>query len=296
MTGASGFVGSAAARDLESTGAQILRLVRRAPAAGEIRWDPARGEIDAAALEGVDAVVHLAGESIAGARWTPARKASIRSSRIDGTALVARTLAALTRPPRVLVCASAAGWYGDRGDALLPEDAAAGTGFFPQVCEQWEAAAEPARARGIRVVSLRFGLVLDASGGALARMLPIFRLGLGAPLGDGKQYWSWIGLDDVVQIIRFAIGRNELEGPVNTVAPRAPTNDEFTRALCRAVGRWKLPGIPRFVLRLLFGEMADEALLASARLDPTRLRAAGYVYRDPDLDALLQRVARGSKS
>jgi uncharacterized protein (TIGR01777 family) len=287
VTGASGLIGTAVVRDLVATGHDVLRLVRHLPAAhNEVHWDPARGVLDAAPLDGITAAVHLAGENLAAGRWTAARKARIHDSRILGTHLLSTTLAALTHPPKALICASALGWYGDRGDEILSEASPPGTGFLPETCRAWEQAADPARTGGIRVVHLRFGLVLDPSGGALARMLPVFRLGLGAPLGSGRQWWSWITLQDLVAIVRFVLER-DLPGAVNAVAPAPVTNAEFTRVLCRTLRRPMLPAVPRFVLRLLLGEMADSMLLTSARLEPARLRAAGYTFRHPELEPAL---------
>jgi uncharacterized protein (TIGR01777 family) len=296
VTGASGFIGTAIVHDLIAAGHSVLRLVRREPAGrDEAHWDPQRGRIDAAALAGVDAAVHWAGESIAGARWTPARKARIRDSRVLGTRLLANTLAALSPRPHTLVCASGAGWYGDRGDVLLREDAAPGVGFLADTCRAWEAAADPARDAGMRVTALRLGLVLDPSGGVLPRLLPIFRFGLGAPLGTGNQWWSWITLEDLRHVVGLALER-DLAGAVNVAAPRAVTNLEFTRSLCRSLGRGMLPAVPRFALRLLFGEMADAALLASARLEPARLLAAGYTFQKPELDSALAALLGETRS
>jgi hypothetical protein len=292
VTGASGLLGSAVCRDLRAGGHETLSLVRRAPRSGEVRWDPAGGPLDAAALETVDAVVHLAGENIAGGRWTAARKQRIRASRVGGTHHLATALARLARPPRALVCASAAGYYGDRGDKLLAEDAPAGRGFLAEVCQGWEAAADPARARGIRVVNLRIGLVLDRRGGALQRIMPIFRWGLGAPLGSGRQWWSWITLEDVVAIVLRAV-EEEWDGAWNAVAPHPVTNREFTRALARAVGRWTLPAVPRLALGMLFGEMAMALLLSSARLVPAKLVDAGFPFRYPNLEPALRALVAG---
>jgi uncharacterized protein (TIGR01777 family) len=290
VTGASGFIGTAVRFDLEGADHEVVRLVRHSAGQGEVRWDPSSGQIDSAALGRIDAVVHLAGESIAASRWTPARKARIRDSRITGTQLLATTLAALSPPPQVLVCASASGWYGDRGDAVLREDAPAGAGFLATTCRAWEAAADPARQHGIRVTHLRIGLVLDPNGGVLERILPVFRAGLGAPLGSGRQWWSWITRRDLVRVVRFAL-ENDVAGPVNAVAPEMVTNATFTRILCHALHRRMLPvRVPRFVLQALFGEMADEGLLASARLSPARLRAAGFRFDDPELEPALERL------
>jgi uncharacterized protein (TIGR01777 family) len=290
VSGASGFIGTAVVRDLEAAGHDVLRLVRNRAALGArtAHWDPASGAIDADALQGLDAVVNLCGESIA-ARWTSSRKARIRDSRVQSTRLLAVTLARLARPPRVLVCASAAGIYGDRGDEVLDEGSAPGSGFLAEVARQWEAAADPARERGIRVVHLRIALVLDPSGGALARLLPLFRFGLGAPLGSGRQWWSWITRDDLVGVVRRAI-EADWAGPVNASSPQPVTCSEFTRVLARVLGRPTLPAVPGALLRLLAGEMADAALLASARLAPARLLAAGHRFRHVALEPYLQEI------
>jgi uncharacterized protein (TIGR01777 family) len=247
------------------------------------------GTIDASALEGVDAVVHLAGENIA-QRWTSSQKAKIRDSRIKGTQLLCETLARLSSPPKVLVSASAIGYYGDRGEQILTEDSPLGRGFLAEVCRGWEAATEPARQRGLRVVPLRFGVVLSPAGGALAKMLPPFRLGLGGMVGSGRQYMSWIALDDVVGAIQHAIVTDTLQGPTNAVAPQAVTNQEFTKTLGKALGRPTVFPLPAFAARLMFGEMADELLLASTRVQPAKLLGSGYRFRYPELEDALRHV------
>jgi len=296
VTGSSGFIGTALLGVLESAGHEVLRLVRKSPPAGarSVHWDPAAGTIDAAALEGLDAVVHLAGESIAGGRWTAARKRRIRDSRVEGTRLLARTLAGLGKPPRALVCASAVGFYGDRGDEVLTEESPPGTGFFSEVCGAWEAAADPARERGIRVAHLRTSLVLDPQGGALARLLPVFRWGLGAPLGSGLQWWSWVSRADLVGMFRFAL-ENDIAGPINAATPQPVRCSEFTRTIGRVLGRPTWPPVPRAVLRFLAGEMADEALLTSARIDPRRLVGAGFQFRHPSLEPALRQMLHGPR-
>jgi uncharacterized protein (TIGR01777 family) len=251
------------------------------------------------ALDGVDAVVHLAGESIAPGRWTPERKRRIHESRSMGTRVLADALAALPNPPRVLVSASAIGIYGDRGDAILDETSAAGGGFLADVCRAWEAATAPLAAVGTRIVHLRFGVVLTPTGGALAQMLPPFRVGLGCPVGSGEQFVSWIGIDDLVGAIHHAIVHDELAGAVNVVAPEPVRNRELAaaigRTLCRPAvdvhsGAWTVVPVPAAVLQLALGEMADELLLSSARVVPTRLRATGYRFRTPDIDTALAHV------
>jgi hypothetical protein len=232
----------------------------------------------------LDAVVHLAGENIA-QRWTRAARERIRQSRVSATRLLCEALSHLPKPPRTLVCASATGFYGDRGDAILDERSGPGTGFLAEVCQEWEAATAPARECGVRVVHLRLGIVLARHGGALARMLPAFRLGLGARLGGGGQYWSWIALEDVVRVVDLALRDDQLVGPVNTVAPEATTNAGFTKALGRALCRPAFLSVPAFAVAALFGQMGREALLASARVRPERLLAIGFKHRFPDLDA-----------
>jgi len=290
ISGASGLVGTALARALQSGGHRVVRLVRRPPGADEVRWDPAGGTIDAAGLEGVDGVVHLAGESIADGRWTSARKRRIRDSRVEGTRLLAGALGRLARKPAVLVSASAIGIYGDRGDEELDEASAPGRGFLADVGRAWEAATADAATAGIRVVLPRLGIVLAPDGGALAKMLPPFRLGLGGPLGPGTQWMSWITLEDTVRVLLAALERPALSGPVNATAPAPVTNAEFTRLLAAAVHRPAIFPVPALALEVLFGEMAREALLASQRVIPRRLTAAGFVFEDPVLGPALRRI------
>lgn len=291
VTGSHGMIGSALVARARGDRHEVVRLVRpgRAAAAGGIPWDIARGQVDPARLEGFDAVVHLAGENIAG-RWTAAKKASIRDSRIRGTSLLSDSIRALARPPRVLVCASAVGFYGSRGDELLDESAAAGRGFLAEVCRDWEAAAAPARAMGIRVVHLRFGIVLSPAGGALAKMLLPFRMGLGGRVGSGLQYMSWISLDDAVGILLAAVESDRLTGPVNAVAPEPVTNREFTRVLGKVLNRPTLFPMPAFAVRLLFGEMGESLLLGSVRVRPGRLEAAGHPFQYPELAPALRHL------
>lgn len=292
VTGSSGLVGSALRPALAAAGHRVVRLVHgaSAPGPGSAAWDPAAGRLDPAALEGVEAVVHLAGEGIATGRWTAATKARIRDSRVRGTTLLAERLAAMARPPQVLICASAVGWYGDRGDERLTEASGPGRGFLAETGQAWEAACGPAAQRGIRVVSLRCGMILSPSGGGLATMLPIFRWGLGGPLGSGRQFLSWIALDDVVGVIQFALATERLRGPVNTVAPQSLTNREFTAVLGRVLRRPAICQAPAFALRLALGEMAQGLLLASARVVPARLLEAGYPFRFPDAEGALRHL------
>ena len=292
VSGSRGLIGSALIPQLERVGHTVVRLMRPGTSAraSDVTWDPDRSSIDRTALEGVDGVVHLAGEPILG-RWTAAKKQRITASRVEGTALMAAALASLTRRPRVLVCASASGYYGDRGEELLSEESAPGRGFLADVCRAWEAAAAPARAAGIRVVHVRTGLALSAHGGLLGPLLLPFRLGLGGPIGRGRQYWSWIAIDDVVDAFRFALETNGLGGAVNAAAPNPVTNAEFSRTLGRVLRRPALLPVPPFVLRLIFGRAAaDEALLTGARLVPTRLLASGFRFRYPELDTALRHV------
>lgn len=288
VTGSNGLVGNALVPFLTTGGHQVSRLVRSTPGSGEVRWDPAKGNLDAAHLANVDGVVHLAGDSISDGRWTDEKKRRILDSRVRGTRLIAETIAGMEKPPRVLVCASAIGFYGDRGADVLDEAAAPGSGFLADVCRQWEAAAEPARAAGVRVVHLRFGVVLTASGGALAKMLLPFRLGAGGVVGDGEQYMSWIALDDAVGAVHFALTDESLRGPVNAVAPHPVTNREYTKTLGKVLSRPTILAVPAFAARLAFGEMADELLLASTRVEPRALSRAGYKFRFPQLEDALR--------
>jgi hypothetical protein len=291
VTGSSGLVGGALVPSLKAGGHEVLRLVRRSPKAeDEARWDPEAGAIDAASLEGVDAAVHLAGENIAGGRWTAARKAQLRGSRVGPTRLLAESLAGLKRKPKVLISASAVGYYGNRGDAWLTEMDPPGDDFLGRLSVEWEGATGPAREAGIRVVSPRIGIVLSPAGGALGKMLLPFKAGLGGVVGPGTQYMSWIALDDLVGVIHHLLERSELAGPVNTVAPTPVTNKEFTKTLGRVLHRPTVAPVPTFALRLAFGEMADAALLASSRVRPERLLASGYRFLFPQLEGALRHV------
>lgn len=289
VTGASGLIGSALCEALEAHGARVHALVRRAPrpGSGEIAWNPAHGTIDAAALEGLDAVVHLAGESIA-QRWTAGVRRRIRASRIQGTGLIARTLTNLARPPGVLVSASAVGYYGNTGDRLVVEDAPRGSGYLAGICAKWEAAADEAAQAGVRVVHTRFGPVLSPRGGMLARLLPIFRLGLGGRLGSGQQWLSWIALADAVRAIMFALDTPGLAGPVNVVSPRPVTNDEFTRTLGRLLHRPTVVRIPAGALELVYGEMARQTLLGGQRVAPRRLMQSDFHCAHAELAEALE--------
>lgn len=293
LTGASGLLGTALLRAFHATGTPCLQLVRT-PAQvkdSSILWNPAATSCvqptDWLRLEGARAVIHLSGENLAAGRWTQTRKQRIAQSRITSTHNLSALLAQLHTPPPVLLCASAIGFYGDGGDALLTEESPAGTGFLPELCTAWEQAADPARERDIRVLHLRLGMVLSGFGGALAAMLPLFRLGLGGRLGSGGQWMSWIALDDAVRAVLHLLDASALAGPVNLVAPHPVTNAEFTRTLARILHRPAFLPAPAAALRLLLGEMADALLLSSTRVVPARLLADGFVFEHATLDQAL---------
>jgi len=292
ISGASGLIGSALTAGLAEAGHAVTRLVRREPKPGqpEISWDPAAGRLEPALLEGFDGVVHLAGESIAQGRWTRAKKDRIVESRVRGTELLAAALASLSDGPKVWVSASAIGFYGNRGDEELDERSGPGSGFLADVCRRWELATGPAVEAGIRVVPLRISMVLSTQGGALRKMLPVFRWGLGGRLGSGRQYVSWITLDDLVEAIRHALVTDSVDGPTNASAPEPVTNREFTRALGWVLGRPAWAPVPGFALRTMLGEMADELLLSSARVVPRRLLDSGFAFRSGSLKAALESV------
>jgi len=275
-------VGSALVSSLQSAGHEVVRLRRPE------QWDPDSGTIDASVLSGSDAVVHLAGENIASGKWTAARKQRIHDSRVNGTKLIAETISQIDPPPRVLVSASATGYYGNRGSEVLREESPSGRGFLSEVCRQWEAATGAATRKGVRVVHLRTGLVLSTHGGALGKMLLPFKFGLAGKIGSGNQYWSWISLDDVCGVIVHCIQAAGLHGPVNTVSPSPVTNLEFTKTLGRVLGRPTLFPLPAFAARLAFGEMADALLLASARVEPTKLIASRFVFKHKELEPTLR--------
>ncbi len=291
VTGASGLVGKVLVAFLTTGGHRVTRLVRGQPQpeVAEVWWDPATGVSDLAALEGIDAVVHLAGENIA-ERWTPAKKNKIRRSRVDGTRTLCEALTSLSRPPNVLISASAIGYYGDRGAEPLGEDSPPGVGFLADVCRAWEAATTIAEQKGIRVVHLRLGVVLSPSGGALAKMLLPFKLGVGGIVGSGNQYMSWVALDDVIGAIHHALITESVQGPVNVTAPSPVTNREFTATLGRVLRRPTLLPVPAFALRLALGEMADALLLAGARVEPRHLLASHYQFRYPELEGALRHL------
>jgi len=291
LTGASGLVGRHLIPVLKKDNHQIVRLVRSKDQANEdtVYWNPFSGEIEVDRLRHIDAVIHLAGEPIMG-RWTDKKKERIRQSRADATHFLCKQLAQLTPPPRTLIAASAIGYYGNRPDAWIDEDAPPGAGFLPEVCSAWEEATESARKAGIRVVNLRIGVVLSPDGGALAQMLTPFRLGLGGKIGDGKQYMSWLTLEELIGMIQFALRTESLSGPVNAVAPNPVTNLEMTRILGRLVHRPTIFSVPSLAVRILFGEMGIDLLLAGARVKPVRLSEAGYEFKHPDLEHALGQV------
>jgi uncharacterized protein len=289
VSGASGLMGRVLVPRLRERGHEVRRMVRRDAGPEDVRWDPGTGDLDGEAAAACDAVVHLAGDSIAEGRWTEAKKARIRDTRVGPTRRLAETLSRLRRPP-VLVSASAIGFYGDRGEEMLTEDDGGGVGFLPDVCREWEAATGPAQDAGARVVRLRFGVVLAKEGGALATMLPPFRLGLGGRVGSGRQWFPWIALHDAVDVIVRAVEMKDLAGPVNVVAPGAVRNADFTRALGRVLGRPAVAAMPAFAARLAFGEMADALLLASAHVLPVRLAGVGHRLRFPEIEAALRHL------
>lgn len=291
VAGASGLIGTALTDSLRADGHEVRRLVRRAARAGdEVDWDPTAGRLDPAALAGADAVVNLSGAGIGDKRWSGEYQQVLRDSRLEPTDLLARTIAELANPPRTYVCASAVGFYGDTGEAAVDESAPAGTGFLSRLVVDWEAAAAPAAAAGVRVVTLRTGIVLTRRGGALAQLLPLFSFGLGGRLGSGRQWMSWITLADHVRATRHLLEDAGVAGPVNLTAPQPVRNQEFTAALGRALRRPAALAVPALALRARFGGFADEGLLVSQRVLPARLTAAGFAFAHPDLDTALGAV------
>jgi uncharacterized protein len=289
VTGASGLIGSALRASLAGDGIEVTRLVRGTPgSAADVRWDPRAkaGGLDPAVLSGADAVVHLSGAPVAGGRWTQARKQELRDSRIVSTGALVEAMLAAAAPPPVLLCGSAVGWYGDTGDREVAEGAPAGTGFLACLVEDWEAAAAPASAAGIRVANLRSGVVLSGRGGMLGPLAPLFKLGLGARLGDGRQYLSWIEIADWVAAARFLLGAGEVAGPVNLTSPEPATNAQFTAAFAAAVHRPAVLWVPSALLQLALGELSTE-LLGSARVIPAKLERAGFAFRYPGIGPAL---------
>jgi hypothetical protein len=296
VTGSTGLVGRALVRSLLADGHTVTRLVRgaaqqfRAPGTAAVEWNPDGGTIDAAALEGHDAAIHLAGENVGEGRWDEEKKRRIIESRVKGTTLLAGALAGLSAKPKVLVSASATGFYGDRGAEILREESASGDDFLSEVCREWEKATLQASQAGVRVVHLRIGVVLAGEGGALQKMLPPFKLGVGGKIGSGSQYMNWITLEDLIGVVRRAIEDESLRGPVNAVAPQQVTNEEFTKALGRALGRPTFLAVPAFAARLAFGETADALLLASTRVEPARLKEIGYEFKHPEIEGAMRAV------
>jgi len=293
ITGSSGLIGGALTASLAQSGIQVLRLLRDRQAVGDGKafWDPANGELDPKALANVDAVVHLSGVSIAAKRWSAARKAALRAARIDSGRLLAETLASMDEPPPVLISASALGIYGHRGDAFLDEESGPGQGFLAELTADWEASLDPARARGVRVACARFGVVISRKSDPLSRLVPLFRLGLGGPIGSGRQWMSWIHLNDAVKSVRFALDNAALDGAFNAVAPNPVTNAEFAKALGRALRRPAILPAPAFAVRLAFGQMAAETILAGTRILPKRLEALGFTFDYPTIAQALQEEA-----
>ena len=290
VTGASGLIGSALCADLTSVGHDVVRLVRRQPRdSAEIQWDPKRGDVDLAGLQGVQAIVHLAGAGVGDHRWTDAYKREIRDSRVLGTATIAKAAAALDPKPETLVSGSAIGYYGDRGEEVLTEDSAKGTGFLCDVVADWEAAADPAREADIRVVHPRTGLVVSQHGGAWQRMIKLFRAGIGGRLGSGTQYWSFISIQDEIAALRFLIDNRELEGPVNLTAPTPITNKQATKDLAHALHRPAALPVPSFALKAALGEFSSE-VLSSSRVIPQRLTNAGFRWSAPTMEEALRQI------
>jgi uncharacterized protein len=291
ISGASGLIGSALAPSLESQGYEVIRMVRRESKSNELRWAPLH-PIPTELVSDFDAVIHLSGESITG-RWTAAKKTRIRESRVVSTRNLSEALARTDRPPKTFLCASATGYYDSRGDEVLTEESPIGTGFLPEVCKEWESATAPAADAGIRAVNLRTGLVLSKNGGSLKAMLLPFRLGLGGKIGSGRQWWSWIHIEDWVAAVHHILRTDSASGPVNMVSPDPVTNAEFTKTLAKALKRPAIFPIPGFAARLALGELADEALLASARVEPRKLVEGGFQFKFPDLRSALENLLKG---
>jgi uncharacterized protein len=288
IAGASGLVGAAVSPQLEADGHDIVRLVRNSPKGGEIEWHPNQDSINSEKLEGFDALINLAGENVAEGRWTDDKKKKIHDSRVHGTHLLSEAITRLTAKPRVFLCASATGIYGDRGDETLDEQSESGGGFLAGVCREWEKATEPALRAGVRVVNLRFGPILARAGGMLEKMLMPFKMGLGGKIGSGKQYISWVALEDAVAAMKLALQDETIRGPLNVVSPKPVTNERFTRALGEVLSRPTVMAMPAFAARLAFGEMADEMLLVSQKVIPKRLQTAGFQFEYSDLESALQ--------
>ena len=284
IAGASGLVGSALIPALQAQGNQITKLVRSSPRAGEIEWHPNQDQVDASALEGFDIIINLAGENIAGGRWTDEQKRKIRDSRVNGTHLLSEAIAKMQRKPRAFVCASATGFYGDRDDEVLDEQSESGGGFLAGVCREWELACDLAVKAGVRVVNLRFGPILAREGGMLSKLLTPFKMGMGGKVGSGRQYISWVSLEDSVNAVVLAVNDESIRGPINVVSPNPVTNEEFTKTLGHVLNRPTALAMPAFAARLAFGEMADEMLLVSQRVMPKKLNASGFEFKYPKLE------------
>ena len=291
ISGSHGFIGSAVHRSLEQGGAQLLRLIRQTQIAhsDEVFWNLPDNFIDHSKLKNLDAVIHLAGENLFG-RWNDKKKQAIHDSRVKSTTFLAQTLAAKEHKPKVLICASAIGYYGDRGELECTETTEAGEGFLTTVCRQWEQATLPASEAGIRVVNLRFGVVLGKAGGSLAKMLPAFKMGMGGPLGDGQQWVSWVSIDDAVRAVEFSLNHDNLSGPVNVVSPQPVRNKEFAQAIGHALHRPEVVPVPKRMLKFMLGEMADETVLASTKVLPHKLQSKGFSFEHPDLETALAAV------
>ncbi|MHC4554093.1 MAG: TIGR01777 family oxidoreductase [Planctomycetota bacterium] len=291
ISGSHGFIGSAVHKSLEQGGDQLLRLIRQTQIAhsDEVFWNLPDNFIDHSKLTNLDAVIHLAGENLFG-RWNEKKKQAIHDSRIKSTAFLAQTVAAKEHKPKVLICASAIGYYGDRGELECTETTEAGDGFLTTVCREWEQATLPASEAGIRVVNLRFGVVLGKEGGSLAKMLPAFKMGMGGPLGDGQQWVSWVSIDDAVRAVEFSLNNENLSGPVNVVSPQPVRNKEFAQAIGHALHRPEVVPVPKRMLKFMLGEMADETVLASTKVLPHKLQSKGFSFEHPDLETALAAV------
>ena len=289
IAGASGLVGSAFIASVEQDGVEVTRLVRDSPKAGQIEWHPNQDAIEPGKLEGFDAIINLAGENVAEGRWTDEKKRKIHDSRVHGTHLISEAIAKLAHKPRVFLCASATGIYGDRPDETVDEQSESGGGFLAGVCREWEKATEPAAQAGVRVVNMRFGPVLAPHGGMMEKMLTPFKMGLGGKIGSGKQYISWVSIDDVVAAMKLALNDESIRGPLNIVSPNPVTNEQFTKALGEVLSRPTLMAMPAFAARFAFGEMADEMLLTSQKVLPKRLQDAGFKFEYPSIEGALRK-------
>jgi len=289
IAGASGLVGSALIPILQSEGNQITRLVRSSPRPGEIEWHPNQDAVSADSLEGFETIINLAGENIAGGRWTDDQKRKIRDSRVNGTHLLSEAMAKMDPKPKAFICASATGIYGDRDDETLDEKSESGGGFLAGVCREWEKATEPASRAGVRVVNLRLGPILARDGGMLSKLLTPFKMGMGGKVGSGKQFISWVALEDAVNAIKLTIDDQSIQGPINIVSPNPVRNEEFTKTLRHILNRFTALAMSAFAARLAFGEMADEMLLASQKVIQKRLTAAGFQFRYPTLEGAMRK-------